>query len=61
MAQLTKVLRSSDGEVLIVDTDTAQSMKDAGTITIPAATEGVLTLADVFGADYEPETGIGEF
>ena len=60
MAQLTKVIRASDGEVLIVDTDTAQSMKDAGTITIPAATEGVLTLADVFGADYESESGIGQ-
>ena len=60
MAQLTKVIRASDGEVLIVDTDTAQSMKDAGTITIPAATEGVLTLADVYGADYVSESGIGQ-
>ena len=60
MAQLTKVIRASDGEVLIVDTETAQSMKDAGTITIPAATVGVLTLADVYGADYVSEYGIGQ-
>ena len=61
MAELTRVTRTSDGEVLIVDTDTAQSMRDAGTITIPSATVGVLTVSDVFGADYEPESGIGEF
>jgi len=59
MAELVKVIRASDNETIIVDTDTAQTMLDAGELVDPGTTANRMTLADVYGADFEPEPGLG--
>jgi len=53
MADLVTVTRASDGEVLVVDTATAQTMLDNGELTVPPNTGGALTTADLFGISYE--------
>jgi hypothetical protein len=58
MADLVQVVRASDGKTLIIDIATAQTMRDAGELVDPGATVNRMTLADVFGADFEPDPGL---
>ena len=51
MSELVEVQRESDGEYIVVDVDTAKTMKDNDELIIPDDNNG-LSLQDIFGSDY---------